>query len=319
MTNPNVNPVRLQQLLDQAMKLPHAERVGYVQKAAAHDVALRDAALAALSLQGDGTRSKPGFFARRDEPEDDRTGLPPELQGLTAGRKIGDFTLLRFLGKGGMGQVWEARQESLKRNVALKLILPSRIDERTLELFVREARAGGKCHHPHLVATLGRGEDEGIAWLAQELVAGAHTLDEAIDHFSDLDRLPADYYREVAQLIEKVALGLQAAHDAGVVHRDLKPQNVLIGDDGEPRVADFGLARVVGDSVASQTGDFAGTYFYMSPEQVAAKRIGLDHRTDVWSLGVVLYEMLTLQRPFVGDTAQQIAQQIAQWDPPRAD
>ncbi|MEY4675197.1 MAG: Serine/threonine-protein kinase PknB, partial [Planctomycetota bacterium] len=319
MSEPSVNPVRLQLLLDQAMSHPEAERAAFVRRATGGDAALCAAALAQLALQTS-SRPKPRFFSRgREAAADTDQRLPAELQGLRVGQRVGDFTLVRFLGKGGMGQVWEARQESLRKHVALKLLLSDRIDDRALELFVREARAGGKCHHPNLVATLSRGEDQGIAWLAQELVADAQTLADALERFRGLDQLPQGYHRQVALLVEKVARGMQAAHDAGVVHRDLKPQNILIGADDEPRVVDFGLARVTGDSVASKTGDFAGTYFYMSPEQVMAKRAGLDHRTDVFSLGVVLYELLTLQRPFLGDTGQQIAQQITTWDPPRAD
>jgi len=113
---------------------------------------------------------------------------------------------------------------------------------------------------------------------------------------------------------------MQAAHDAGIIHRDLKPANILVGTDDEPRVADFGLARVTGDSLElSATGSLAGTYYYMSPEQVTGKRTGLDARTDIFSLGIVLYEMLTLQRPFIGDSETQIAEQIDRWDPPVAD
>ncbi|MFT5287479.1 MAG: WD40 repeat protein, partial [Planctomycetota bacterium] len=130
------------------------------------------------------------------------------------------------------------------------------------------------------------------------------------------DEAPPGYYKRVADFIAQLADGLQAAHDAGVIHRDVKPSNILITVDDTPKLTDFGLARVKDDSFLSQDGDFAGTYYYMSPEQVTAKRMGLDARTDIFSLGIVFYEMLTLRRPFEGDTSQQIAAEIITHDPP---
>ena len=274
---------------------------------------------ARAGVQADPADSQPGkkrsaFFRR------DRSAQAPGASGFARsfepGETIGDFTLLRFLGHGGMGQVWEARQNSMRRPVALKFILPGRADSHTLSLFEREARAGGKASHPNLVRTLARGEAEGIEWIAQELVAGSFSLRDAIEEFRREAQLPKEYYRSVAELVRGIAQGMEAAHAAGVIHRDLKPQNILIDSDDQPKVADFGLARVAGDSVLSNTGDFAGTYQYMSPEQVTAKRMGLDHRTDIFSLGVVMYELLTLQRPFDGDTTQKIAEAIVTVDPP---
>jgi serine/threonine protein kinase/formylglycine-generating enzyme required for sulfatase activity len=255
------------------------------------------------------------MFFRRDRSSGDSkaTGL---ARNFEPGETIGDFTLVRFIGHGGMGQVWEAQQNSMRRAVALKFILPGRTDAHTLSLFEREARAGGKASHPNLVRTLARGHENGVEWIAQELVPGSFSLRDAIEGFRRESQLPVGYYAKVAQLIRSIALGMEAAHAAGVIHRDLKPQNILIEPDDQPRVIDFGLARVAGDSVLSNTGDFAGTYHYMSPEQVAAKRIGLDHRTDVFSLGVVMYELLTLSRPFEGDTTQKIAEAIVMVDPP---
>jgi serine/threonine protein kinase/formylglycine-generating enzyme required for sulfatase activity len=232
------------------------------------------------------------------------------------GQSIGDFKLVRFLGHGGMGQVWEAEQLSMRRSVALKLLLPGRCDERTIALFEREARAGGRANHPNLVRTLARGTTDGIEWIAQELVEGSFSLREAIERLRRESAAPKDYYLRCAKLVQGIAEGLQAAHEAGVIHRDLKPQNILIDSRDTPRVADFGLARVEGDTVLSKSGDIGGTYQYMSPEQVSGARSQIDHRTDVFSLGVVLYELLTLQRPFSGDTTQQIASQIAAFDPP---
>ena len=235
---------------------------------------------------------------------------------LTPGQHIGRFQLRSFLARGGMGQVWIAEDADLRRDVALKLVLPERVDERAMALFAREARAGGRLQHPNIVTTLAYGSDDGLTWIAQELVEGSWTLKDFLDDLRATSRVPKDYYSAVARLVAEVADGLQNAHDAGVVHRDVKPANILVTPDERPKVTDFGLARVSDDSILSMTGDFAGTWAYMSPEQVTAKRIGLDHRTDIFSLGVVLYELLALRKPFEGDSTAQIAQEIVYVDPP---
>ena len=240
--------------------------------------------------------------------------LPPPVTGIEPGRVIDDFRLVALIGQGGMGQVWEAEQVSLKRSVALKLVRPDRVNKHTLDLFSREARAGGRLHHSGIVAVHAHGESDGIAWIAMEYVQGSWTLRDFLDD-AGRQELPQGYYQSVAHFVAELADAIQAAHAAGVIHRDLKPQNVLVTPDEHPKVGDFGLARITDETALSVTGDFAGTYAYMSPEQVAAKRIGLDHRTDVFSLGVVLYEMLVLQRPFTGDTSQQVGRQIMLEDP----
>jgi hypothetical protein len=235
---------------------------------------------------------------------------------LVPGGRIGEFRLVERVGRGGMGEVWEAVQESLERTVALKLLLPGRLDERGLEFFEREARAGAKLSHSGIVTVYASGESEGVHWISMELVESRRTLADLLDDVRAGDELPAEHYGQISELVAKVADALEVAHGEGVIHRDLKPANILLDADGSPKVGDFGLARVVSEHSLSQTGDFAGTYYYMSPEQVAAKRMGIDHRTDVFSLGVVLYELLTLVRPFEGDTTHQIAKKILLDDPP---
>lgn len=271
-----------------------------------------------------------GLMPRRDSPSEERSlytrpGHEPRAvsadsshTGPHTGRRIGRFVLQELLGQGGMGQVWAAEDTDLRRRVALKLVLPSRVDEKALELFAREARAGGRLHHPGIVTTLAHGNDDGLSWIAQELVEGCCTLKDSVNELRAADRVPEDYYSSVADLIARLADALQAAHDAGVIHRDVKPANILVTPDDQPKLTDFGLARVSDDSMLSLTGEFAGTWAYMSPEQVTAKRMGLDHRTDVFSLGVVLYELATLRRPFEGDTTHQIATRIIAQDPPLA-
>jgi len=251
------------------------------------------------------------FFRRGD-----RARLP-SAGGLAVGRVLGDYRLVALIGQGGMGQVWEAEQLSLGgRRVALKVVRPERASEKRLELFAREARAGGRLAHPGIVTLHEQGSSEGLAWIAMELVEGAWTLRDFLDEVMRTGELPEDYDRHVARFVAEIADAVQAAHEAGVIHRDLKPHNVLVTVDDRPKVTDFGLARITGETALSQTGEVAGTYLYMSPEQVVARRMGIDHRTDVFSLGVVLYETLALQRPFQGDTEHQVAEQIMTKDPP---
>ena len=214
-----------------------------------------------------------------------------------------------------MGQVWEAEQLSLNRPVALKLVRPERVSEQTLAMFDREARAGGRLSHPGIVGVHAFGTSDNVAWIAMELVPECCTLRDVLTQLGELEVTPASYYGDVAEFLAQVADALDAAHSAGVIHRDMKPQNILVTGDHRPKVTDFGLARLMDESAISKTGDCAGTDFYMSPEQVAAKRIGIDHRTDIFSLGVIMYEMLCLRRPFDGDTSQQVAEKIVTQDP----
>ena len=250
------------------------------------------------------------FHGRRHEP------LPPPPAGVAAGALLGDFRLVQRIGEGGMGQVWEAEQVSLRRRVALKLLRPDRVTQKALDFFAREARAGGRLQHRGLVNVYGHGENHGVAWIAMELVDGSWTLRDFIDEIAKEEELPPTYYTEVAGFVAKLADALEAAHQVGVIHRDLKPQNVLITPQDEPKVTDFGLARITDETSLSVTGESAGTYYYMSPEQVTGERDALDQRTDLFSLGIVLYELLALRRPFEGDTGQQIGQRILHSDPP---
>ncbi len=240
----------------------------------------------------------------------------PSSASLKEGDVFGDFELLSVLGTGGMGQVWRAREISIDRLVALKFVLPERLNHRTLERFAREGRAGGRLAHGGVVQVHSVGETDGVHWINQELVEGGVTLRDFIDEVRKEETLPEGYYHRIAELTSQLAEALQAVHEADVIHRDIKPQNILIDPDDRPKVTDFGLARITDESALSVSGDFTGTLRYMSPEQVAARRMGIDHRTDIFSLGVVLYELLALQRPFDGDTTHQISEKILTWDPP---
>ena len=235
---------------------------------------------------------------------------------LPVGAVVGDFKLLSILGHGGMGQVWEAEETTIQRRVALKLLHPHfELSDKGLERFEREAQAGGRLSHPGIVQIHSVGEADGRHYMAQELVEGSFTLADALNEFRQLDEIPEAYYARTAKLFVQIGKALEHAHSQGVIHRDIKPSNLLIRPDDKPKVADFGLAIMEDQLSLSRTGEFMGTPYYMSPEQAATRRMGIDHRTDVFSLGATFYEALTLMRPFNGDTSQQVFQQILLVDP----
>jgi TolB-like protein/cytochrome c-type biogenesis protein CcmH/NrfG len=220
---------------------------------------------------------------------------------LSQGQRIGPYEILAPLGAGGMGDVYRAHDPRLGRDVALK-VLPAEVadDPERLERFRREARAVAALNHPHIVTIFSIEEEHGVPFMTMELVEGRtldHTLTDgalSLARFFDIGVALAD--------------ALSAAHRKGIVHRDLKPANVMVTDDGVVKVLDFGLARETkahdasGEDATSlgltQAGIIVGTVPYMSPEQIEAKPV--DHRSDIFSLGVVLYEMATGMRPFSG-------------------
>jgi eukaryotic-like serine/threonine-protein kinase len=222
---------------------------------------------------------------------------------LPAGYRLGSYEIVTPLGAGGMGEVYRARDTRLHRDVALK-ILPAAlvIDPARHERFVREARAASALEHPHIAVVHDIGEAEGVTFIAMELVRG--------EPLSDLvARSPLPPERALDLAIE-IAEALARAHDVGIVHRDLKPANVMVTTEGHAKIIDFGLAKLVDalggesrETVARQvteSGIVLGTVSYMSPEQ--AEGAPVDHRSDVFSFGIVLYEMLAGRRPFAGRT-----------------
>jgi WD40 repeat protein len=286
---------------------------GVVREHPELDAALRELHRRWQALQTDLESALPGplptesFFR---EPVAPAAGavVPP-----VAGRVLGDFRLLRPLGQGGMGSVWEAEQISLRRRVALKLLRPGRGAPR---LLVREARVAGRLDHPGLVPVHAMGEAGGITFIAQQLVGDGYTLADFLDRVRRLDRPPPDYDRRVARLVADVADAVHAAHEAGVLHRDLKPQNILIDDGDRPRVTDFGLAHETSEGEDVARPGLVGTLAYMSPEQAAGRDIEIDRRSDVFSLGAVLWEALTLRRAFDGDTVHSVLDRVLHEDPP---
>jgi serine/threonine protein kinase len=276
---------------------------------------------------------------------------------------LGDFHIVREVGRGGMGIVYEAEQISLHRRVALKVLpFAGTLDPRQLQRFHNEAQAAAGLHHSNIVPVYSVGCECGVHFYAMQFIDG-RTLAALIGELRKGAAAPAalssvvaagavqatspatpsavnpqpsisygaahaptrslnsstvqraGYWRQVARLGEQAAEALQHAHDLGVIHRDVKPGNLLLDGRGNLWVADFGLAHVQSGASLTATGDLVGTLRYMSPEQALAQRVLIDHRTDVYSLGATLYELLTLRPPFDGSDSHELLRQIAFEEP----
>ncbi|MCE9635320.1 MAG: serine/threonine-protein kinase [Planctomycetes bacterium] len=258
-------------------------------------------------------------------------------RGAVARPTIAGHEVLRELGRGGMAQVYLARDLRLGRVVALK-VLPRRITSpRAKDRFLREARAVAKLDHPLVVPVYETGEDDGQPWFSMRYVPG-RTLAQAIGatresrtgvalltgadfaRSAGCTKAPPEpwtstWARAAARAAMDVADALSHAHASGVVHRDVKPSNVLLRDDGFALLFDFGLADVEDEASLTLTHGFLGTPHYASPEQAAGTNDALDARSDVFSLGATLYEALTLQLPFPGPTTQEILRRVQTWEP----
>ncbi len=275
---------------------------------------------------------------------------------LDADVAIGDFVIERRLGAGGMGVVYQARQTSLDRVVALKVLGDALNRPEDIARFRREAQAVAKLDHPHIAGVHYVGQDEQLCYMAMEYVDGASlrriidalnrdpkaTIDTALDSLPsaeerapvvrfddttvtmvppDTDRVKtlgpvpvsratsAEHVRRCVEIIRDAARALAHAHDRGVVHRDIKPENLLLDRSGQIRLIDFGVARFFEDVTVTVTGQIVGTPTYMSPEQVTG-RLEIDHRTDVYSLGLVLYELLTLARAIDAPTREGVLRHV---------
>ncbi|MCG3137748.1 MAG: Serine/threonine-protein kinase PknD [Phycisphaerae bacterium] len=284
------------------------------------------------------------------------------------GKRLGDFELLRPIGRGGMGMVYEARQLSLNRRVALKVLSAGLLaSESTIIRFQREAQAAAKLKHDHIVPIYAQDECEGLYYYAMELIEGrplsqvisalrhadsrispaispTQTLprSEPLAETVALPRAPVvrpstiakpaaaevtvplspanDHYRQITRRIAEVAEALHYAHQQGVIHRDIKPHNLLQDQSGRLRITDFGLSRMISEPGVTMTGEFIGSPSYMSPEQIRGPRQSTDPRSDVYSLGATLYEWLTLRVPHPGESPEEIIAHIATQEvlPPRA-
>ena len=306
-----MNPHRWQatkQIFGDALRRTQEERSDFLADKCGSDGKLRRAIEHLLE-----EHSKSGEFIEPSETpktlEDIRESLvrPPMAE-------LGDFKIERELGRGGMGIVYLATQKSLGRSVVIKVLRPEMgLSDLQVERFKREATAAAKLRHRGVATIQAVGEENGVHYFAMDYIEGRSLdviLAEARDDPSHVD--PERW----AKIAMEIAEALQYAHQQGVIHRDVKPHNVLVDSEGEPYLIDFGLAKIEELSSLSRSGDIAGTPYYMSPEQALAKRVRVDHRTDIFSLGVVLFEMLAGRRPFDGETQQDILFGITFKDPP---
>ncbi len=230
--------------------------------------------------------------------------------------RLGEFRLLRELGRGGMGVVYEALQESLGRHVALKVIHHGHLDDRRRQRFTREAQAVAQLHHTNIVPIFAVGEHDGLPYYAMQYIAG-RGLDAVVARWrtgGDQIPPPAERWRFVARIGAQAADALQFAHDQGVLHRDVKPANLLIDDQGAAWLTDFGLAKLVGQDDLTASGDVIGTLRYLAPEALHG---ATDHRGDVYSLGLTLYELLTLNPPFGDLSPSELLRHVSDGHPQR--
>src|SRR5438477_8779578 len=243
---------------------------------------------------------------------DEATGAPPVKIAAHAGEllgELGDYELLEVIGRGGQGVVFRARQKSLNRIVALKVIsLGQWASTAHLKRFRLEAKAAASLDHPSIVPIYEVGEREGACCFSMKFVEGGQ-LDEVVK------RAPISI-RQAAELIAKVARTVHYAHEHGILHRDIKPGNILLDTKGEPQLTDFGLARLVeAESTITRTREALGTPSYMAPEQAAGEQRKLSNATDVYGLGAVLYQLLTDHPPFAGGTTYETIKLLLDTEP----
>ncbi|HXQ73926.1 MAG TPA: protein kinase [Pyrinomonadaceae bacterium] len=285
-------------LLEQALELPPEEREAFVAQATKDNTVLRDEVLSLVKAQSQASqfmeRSALNVAAQNLAQNSNITTL-----ASLVGQELGTYRIEKLLGAGGMGEVYLARDLKLGRMAALKVLpLHFVVDAERLSRFQREARALSSLNHPNLVTIYEVGEARGLHFIAMELVEG-QTLASLRDKIS---------LEELLSIVVQVAEALGAAHQAGIIHRDIKPDNVMVRPDGYAKVLDFGLVKL--KEVEPERGApnhtklcvAMGTLAYMSPEQAAGEPV--DQRTDIWSLGVVLYELATGRKPFTGETRQ---------------
>jgi hypothetical protein len=305
----NPDPNRVEAVFAAALaKLSAAERTAYLDEACAGDPALRERVEALLRAHGE-----VGSFL--EKPVESSTITSQGMTALfslkgTRVRYLGDYELLDEIGRGGMGVVYQARQVSLNRPVALKMILSGQLaSPADVHRFHAEAEAAAGLNHPNIVPIYEIGEHQGQHYFSMQFIEGTSLARQLVGQV----REP----KAAAKLLAKVARAVHHAHQHGILHRDLKPGNILLDAQGEPHIADFGLAkRVDGGSPRTRSGVIVGTASYMAPEQARSEK-ALTVAVDVYGLGAILYELLTGRPPFRAETDLDTILQVLDRDPSR--
>lgn len=325
---------RVEAIFERVSAAPEAERAAVLQAACGSDAALRaevESLLEHDARAGASFLASPAALRRAVEAvpasEGELTGGPalaheagPSWATGFVGRKLGRYTIVRVIGAGGMGCVFEATQEKPRRSVALKVLQPGLSSASALARFKLEPEVLGRLQHPHIAQVYEAGvhqDEQGLTpFFAMELIPEAEPIQAfaAARELSIAGRL---------ELFAKVCEAVHHGHQKGIIHRDLKPANVLVGSDGEPKVIDFGVARasdadIVMTTQCTHVGDLIGTVRYMSPEQCDGDPAAIDTRSDVYSLGVMLYELVTGAAPYeTSDTTLYAAIRIIKEESPR--
>lgn len=302
---------RADQILQSALDLDPAQRAAYLDDACAGDTDLRGEVEALIR-----SYEQAGSFLQSPLME---TVEERDTNSLL-GKSFGPYKVISHLGSGGMGVVYLAEDSRLSRKVALKLLpaLYTR-DEQQLRRFRQEARAASALNHPNIITIFEIGEVEGIHFIAEEYIQGG-TLRERLSNRKVTTA-------EALDVAIQIAIALEAAHAAGIIHRDIKPENTMLRPDGYVKVLDFGLAKLTerrestaeaggaASNLSTSPGLIMGTASYMSPEQARGQKV--DGRTDIFSLGVVIYEMIAGRLPFEGDTTSDVIAAILKQEPPQ--
>jgi serine/threonine protein kinase len=304
---------RLEKIYQSALEQPEAERSAFLRAACGEDEGLLREAGEMLEARG-----QAGSFLAQPAAEEMGLAQDQKPNGTLIGKRLGAYEILSLLGKGGMGEVYRARDIRLDRIAALKILPPEvAADPGRLHRFVREAKAASALNHPNIATIYEIGESGGIHWIAMELVEGATLAEGLKGKRPELD--------EILNIGIQVAGALEEAHGKGIIHRDIKPSNIMMTPKGQTKILDFGLAKMTRrDGLAltaestdthTQPGLLMGTARYMSPEQVLGQPV--DNRTDIFSLGAVLYEMAAGKPPFAGETSlaifDAIMHQVPSW------
>src|SRR5213078_3931635 len=301
---------QLKQIFQSALERNPAERAAFLNQACADDPALRSEVESLISSHDQAGDSIEAMAAEA------ATEMLDDEQPIL-GKHISHYEVLSLLGRGGMGEVFLAQDASLGRKVALKLLRSdfTRNEER-LRRFQQEARAASALNHPNILTIYEIGHDGSLHFMATEYVEG-----ETLRQHLSRARITVGQTLDVGV---QVASALAAAHQAGIIHRDIKPENIMLRTDGNVKVLDFGLAKLTEPKtietaaptlpqVETAPGVVMGTFSYMSPEQ--ARGLAVDTRTDIWSLGVMIYEMAAGRQPFEGETASDVMSLILQKEP----